>query len=161
MLIAHLPAGYVVTKTLQKRLETQKFFWLGLLGSILPDFDMLYFHFVDNKQTLHHYYWTHIPAFWFCMLAIFCLFGVIVRKVSYWLGIAFFFSTVFLHLILDSIVDHGIKWAYPFSDKSFYFFNIPAKFDWWVWSFIFHPTFLLELAWISIAGIMLYRSYKN
>jgi inner membrane protein len=65
MLIAHLPAGYILGTFARNR-------WPGrsgvmaaaMLGSVFPDIDMLYFHFVDGRQTHHHAYITHWPLFW-------------------------------------------------------------------------------------------------
>lgn len=162
MLFAHIPAGYILTKTLQKKLNVSKYLWIGLLGSMLPDFDMLYFYFVDNKQTLHHAYWFHVPFFWLCLLGIVIIFNTFLKKTSTKLFSIFLFSGVFLHLILDSIIEHGIKWFYPFFDKSVYFVTIPAVYDWWAWSFIFHPSFITEISIITAAGYVFYKeNYKK
>lgn len=36
----------------------------AMLGSVVPDLDMVYFHFVDGGRTHHHAYVTHWPLFW-------------------------------------------------------------------------------------------------
>ncbi len=69
MFIAHLPAGYVLTRHLLDRAPagdalSRRILAFGLLASVLPDFDLLYFYLIDNRQTLHHLYWPHLPAFW-------------------------------------------------------------------------------------------------
>ena len=74
MFIAHLPAGYLLTRfVVVKRgmahipsFQYRTFMALGLIGSLLPDVDMLYFYLIDNRQHLHHGYWTHIPLSGLC-----------------------------------------------------------------------------------------------
>ena len=62
MLTAHLPAGYVLAR-LARRPETGVMA-AALAGSMVPDLDMLWFHFVDNGSIHHHRYWPHIPLIW-------------------------------------------------------------------------------------------------
>lgn len=67
MFIAHLPAGYLCAKLTSRRSESpyrRLIFWSIVIGSVLPDVDMFYFHLIDNRQTHHHLYWTHLPSFW-------------------------------------------------------------------------------------------------
>ena len=63
-----------------------------------------------------------------------------------------------LHFALDSIVG-GISWLYPFIDYDLSLFTVPATHDFWVWSFVFHWTFLLEIAVIVAAGILLCKEH--
>lgn len=160
MFIGHLPAGYILTDFLQKRLNTKRFLWLGLLASILPDFDLLYFYFVDNKQTLHHDYWIHVPFYWLCIgLATFVCLSLF--RQSHLFGAAtIFFANIFLHLFLDTIAG-GIAWLYPLSEHSFFLVTVPARYQPWYLSFVFHWTFLLETGVIIWAIVIRIRKRKE
>ena len=53
--IAHLPAGYLLTKTIFSRtLGARAVMAAALLGSITPDLDLLYFYTLDARQRHHH-----------------------------------------------------------------------------------------------------------
>lgn len=70
MIIGHLASGYVYSKLLSSRLASHGFatksvMIAGIVGAIAPDFDMLYFYLVDNRQHHHHSYWSHFPIVWF------------------------------------------------------------------------------------------------
>ena len=69
MLIAHLPSGYILSSYMLSPLRRTPVrpVWLliaGTLGGIFPDFDMLYFFFVDHGMVHHHRYATHWPLLW-------------------------------------------------------------------------------------------------
>jgi hypothetical protein len=73
MIIAHLPAGYVVSKLMSPYFEgcgadPKVLLRAGVLGSFAPDFDMAYFYLVDHRQHHHHSYLTHFPIIWFGLL---------------------------------------------------------------------------------------------
>ncbi|MDB6452145.1 hypothetical protein [Falsirhodobacter sp. 20TX0035] len=36
--------------------------------------------------------------------------------------------------------------------------EVPARHDWWVWNFILHPSFGLELILMALAGWTLIRN---
>ena len=150
MLIAHLPAGYLLARRIAPPLaaapgDARRLMGLGLVGSVFPDIDMLYFHLVDRGQTLHHDYWTHIPAFWpAAMLAAAGLLWLARARIPWREGLVFL-AGVFLHLLLDTPAG-GIAWGWPVDLHRVLLIEIPARFDWWVWSFVLHWTFLIELA---------------
>ncbi|HLE41058.1 MAG TPA: metal-dependent hydrolase [Nitrospirota bacterium] len=160
MFIAHLPAGYLWTRYLLRRrfatdvrsLLYRKLMALGLAGSLLPDVDMLYFYFIDNRQHLHHGYWTHIPLYWLALFGMSLLAGRLLDKPSLRPAAAVLFSNVFIHLGLDTVVGK-VRWFAPFSGRDFVLFEVPAQHGWWVWNFMFHWTILLELA-IVIAAVV-------
>jgi inner membrane protein len=161
MFIAHLPAGYIVTKKLQHKTKFYKYLWVGLLASILPDLDLFWFYFVDHRQTEHHEYFTHSPIFWLIILLCSLIILFIFRKLNKATVaiILFFFVNLYLHFILDSIVG-GINWGYPFFDGHVLLYEIAPRYDWWVFNFILHPTFLLEIA-IVIYGFLYYFRKKE
>lgn len=150
MLIAHLPAGYLLTRRIAPlmangRAKARRLMAVGLIGSVLPDIDLLYFYLADGRQTLHHDYWTHIPAFWPAATLIIVLLMMLARVAVPWREIAVFLSAIFLHLALDSFTG-GITWAWPVSQQRFSLIEVPARFEWWVWSFVLHWSFLVEIA---------------
>jgi len=159
MFIGHLPAGYILTKKLQKSGGATKYLWIGLLASILPDIDMVYFYLVDQKQHLHHDYWIHTPFYWILISLFAFLVLKVLKKQKYYLLGFVFFANIFLHLFLDTLVGK-INWFYPFSSKSFSFFEVPAIYDFWVYNFIFHWTFLFEV-FVIFWAITLFLQRKN
>ncbi len=155
MLIAHLPAGYILGRTTRT-----KGAMLGgvLLASVLPDFDMLWFYLVDGGSVLHHRYWTHVPGFWLIVAAI-TLPAVSMLKRS-WLPVATLgFSAILLHLVLDTLVG-SIMWQWPFSRDFFQLATVPATRSHWILSFMFHWSFLVELLICAVA-IILYLRTRN
>ena len=154
MFIAHAPAGFILTKAIQQKADTGKYLILGLVASILPDLDMLYFYFIDNKQHMHHTYMTHVPFNWM-ILAIFCFLIIwFFKKREYFLPASIFFSNIFLHFILDSIVGR-IQWLFPVTAKPFFLFDVPALYSHWIYNFLYHWTFFLEIIIILFALILL------
>jgi len=149
MFIGHLPAGYIVTRQAmrgrpQADAAAGRLLALGLVASVLPDFDLVYFYLIDNRQTLHHHYWTHLPAFWAAVAVPTLAIAALLRRPAALLAWLVFHANVFLHLVLDTVVGH-VLWLYPFSADSVVLFDVPARHGWWVWNFVLHWTFLFEL----------------
>lgn len=159
MFLAHLPAGYLLTKQIQRRMHEMKYLWIGVVASVLPDIDLLYFYFIDHRQTLHHEYWTHLPIFWLTLWVAITIGNRYFKNRIVSIVLLIFFSNVFLHLILDTFVG-GISWLYPWSSKSFFLVTVPAAHTFWAFSFLTHWSFLVELAIIVWAAAVLLRS-KN
>lgn len=161
MLIAHLPAGYILFKALNKKQIYQEKFkktllWGILLGSILPDFDTLWFYFISNRSEVHHSYWTHTPFFWTAL----CVVVYVVSKFLKMRNVSVFtfgiWISVILHLVLDTIAGQ-IRWAWPFSNRAIQLVEIPPAHSWWVISFIVHWTFYLEVGLIILAWLLFFR----
>lgn len=159
MFIAHLPAGLLLTQVLIKgasstELSKSQYVFLlfaGLTGSILPDFDLLYYLLIDNQQHWHHDYWTHMPYYWTCLF----LFALVYCKMIQANRLVFsalliLYLNVILHLVLDTLVG-GIYWLYPMNDTYLSLVEIRPRFDWWVLNFVLHWTFALELTIIILA----------
>ena len=130
---------------------------VGLFFSIAPDLDLFWFYLVSDKRIPHHQYITHQPLFWVALFGAGLLISLVLRK-SYWriyLGVGF--AAVMLHLVLDSIAAE-IYWLAPFSDFHLNAVRVPARYDWWVWNFLLHWTFIIELAICLIAGLLLHNS---
>jgi inner membrane protein len=150
VILAHLPAGYILARATTN--PRGPLLWAALAGAVFPDFDMFWFHFVDNASIHHHRYWVHVPGFWVIIgiLALFALRG----RLRAWA--AMFLASVMIHLGLDSI-GGGIMWLWPWSDHLFSALIVPATQSHWVLSFILHWSFLLELAIIAIAATLWFR----
>lgn len=152
MLTAHLPSGYVLARSLPKGVPL--LVPVALIGAVLPDIDMFWFHLVDERAVHHHRYWVHIPAFWLAVAAI----GL---PLAWWLGhlrtAAVFFAAILLHLILDTI-GGGIMWGVPFSDRLYELVTVPPDYSHWIISFVLHWTFLAEVAiWLAALTFWLRR----
>lgn len=149
MLIAHLPSGYLLGRSLGARGPVMA---AALTGAVAPDLDMLWFTFVDSSIH-HHRFWPHIPAIW-AGIALIAL-PVIATRRRHWLAAAAtFFAAVLMHLILDTLTG-GIMWLWPFSDHLFTLVTVPATHSHWILSFMLHWTFLAEIA-LCIAALMLF-----
>ena len=158
MFIGHLPSGYLLYRYCKKKWgnSTNKTLTSALLGSIFPDFDMLYFYLVDNRAHLHHSYWTHIPIYWFLCHLLISLILIVKRKCLFNLTNIFFIA-IYIHLLLDSMVG-GILWLYPFSNNYLSLFIVPAVYEPWVLNFIFHWTFTFEIALVSFSILFLIKN---
>jgi inner membrane protein len=156
MFLAHLPAGYLMARRLAPRLDhdprrARRLAALCITAAVLPDIDLLYFYLVDGRQTPHHDYWTHIPAFWLlAAAAVVALIRVARAKVP-WSPVAALLAGVFLHLALDTVTG-GVAWLYPYDTARIALIDVPARFDGWVWNFVLHWSFLIELAVLAWAA---------
>lgn len=165
MFVGHIPAGYVTTKILlDSRIagdiqsdRRKRILYLGILAAILPDLDIAYFYLIDNRQHLHHGYWTHIPFCWAGIFALWFMLSRIFHAVRFGICGAVVSINLFLHLFLDTIVGK-IRWLYPFSDRDFFFFHVPAVHKWWVANFVFHWTFLFEIFLVAVAVCFFMKS---
>lgn len=160
MFMAHMPAGYIVSRHLLPKLHSginaQAVIAAGMLGAIAPDFDLFYFFLVDHHQHHHHTYWTHLPIFWIT-LSTASLATLLLRPKSTIAASTFALAlNGFGHLLLDSIVG-DIWWLAPLVDRPYSLFHVRRAFDpWWV-NFIVNPSFGLEIA-IVVYALVLWRS---
>lgn len=161
MFIAHLPAGYLVARWLSKdQPHRNALIATGLVASVLPDTDLLWFYLVDQRQTPHHAYVFNWPLFWVA-----CAAGALsVAWFMKWGQVKPFIGITLACLLLDMVLDSvaaEISWLQPFADYEVNLVSVPARFDWWVWSFVFHWTFLLEITTVLAAGITLWRDKRH
>ncbi|MGA0615865.1 metal-dependent hydrolase [Paracoccus sp. KR1-242] len=156
MFIAHLPAGYLMTRHFAiKRPHRRLLILTGLCASILPDLDLLWFYLIDGRQTAHHAYLFHAPLFWIFMgiLAFIITRLTRCRKAEPFIWVALL--AILLHMVLDSVAAE-IAWLKPFSAYEVNLVQVPARYGWWVWNFVLHWTFLLEIGIVAIAGMTLW-----
>lgn len=153
MLTAHLPSGYILGRTP----PVAGLMPVAILGAVLPDFDILFFYFIDDRAFNHHYYWVHLPIFWVCVAAI-------VLPLLAWKGYLkaglVFFAAILMHLLLDTI-SGGIAWGLPFDDKLFSLVTVPATQSHWILSFMVHWTFLFEIVIWAVAGVLFWRQMRG
>ena len=154
MFIGHLPGAYLVLKPLQRHLPPLAFA-AGLVGSVLPDLDLIWFYFVDNRAFHHHAYLTHRPVLWGTVL----LLGLLLRRFHHLAGtyIAMLATGALMHLCLDSIAG-AVTWGWPLSDHTTTLATVPATHDHWIKSFLNHWTFKVELALCVLAAAVWWRS---
>ncbi|WP_415880770.1 metal-dependent hydrolase [Methylomonas sp. TEB] len=149
MIIAHLPAGYIVSTLFFRQFEKPvvsgtAFLRAGLLGSIAPDLDMLYFYGVDHRAHPHHSYFSHFPCVWLllCVLAICCFYRF--RQRSWPLLAVIFAVNGMLHMLLDYI-STNIYWLAPIVNRPFALFAVPTIYQTWWLNFLLHRSFVLEI----------------
>lgn len=154
MIIGHAPAGYLLAKIVYGRKSSvpARYVWVLVAASILPDLDLLYFYIIDNRAHNHHDYWTHIPLYWLALYYLAMMAAMMFDKLVIIIYATLLLSGVMLHLLLDTITG-GIQWAYPFSNQHYTVIKVPAVYDWWVFNFVVHWTFLLELILLGLAGL--------
>lgn len=148
--IAHLPAGYLLTKRIEAGWRTSRLMPLGLAASVLPDLDLIRFYVVDHRQVLHHEYWTHVPFWWVTIGVAWYLGLAALRRRLAGARSAAFFGNIFLHLALDTVVG-GVAWLAPFSGHVSTLVTVPAGHRWWVSNFVLHWTFVIELIVVARA----------
>jgi inner membrane protein len=146
LLIAHLPAAYLAAKG-ARAVGGDRTLAVGIvLGGILPDLDMLWFHFVDGGSVHHHEYLTHRPILWLAVLAL----GLVLRK-AFLSGIGI---GGLLHMALDTIAG-AIVWGWPVWSEPTTLVVVPATRAHWVASFLAHWTIRVEIA-ICVAAAVLF-----
>lgn len=165
MFIAHLPAGYLATRSVLQRHPVPaplrgRLLALGMAASVLPDLDLLWFYFVDQRRNVHHAYLPHLPLFW---LALFAAAALVLRLRgagrTTWLAAMIVAANILLHLLLDTIAG-GIRWLWPFSRAELVVVHVPARYDPWVLNFVLHWTFALELVILAAALVVGWRSRR-
>jgi inner membrane protein len=154
--IAHLPAGDLATRLILHRhpMPTQlrrRLLALGMIASVLPDLDLLWFYFVDHRRQVHHAYLPHLPLAWMALFGAAALvMGMRRARRTAWLAMLVFAVNILLHLVLDTTAG-GIRWLWPFSNAEFAMSHVEARHQVWYLNFVLHWTFALELAIVAVA----------
>jgi len=151
MLTAHIPSGYCLARLVSRPVPL--LMPAALVGAVFPDFDLLFFYFVDNRAIHHHRYWVHVPAFWAVVAA---LATPVLTRLGYGRTGAVSFGAIVTHLVLDSL-NGGIMWLYPFDETLYRLITVPVAHSHWVLSYALHWSFALELAIWAVAGAMYLR----
>jgi inner membrane protein len=161
--IAHLPAGYLSSRLIERRIPLAGAAPALWLGSVFPDVDLLWFYVVDKGAVHHHAYVTHLPAVWLSLVVLIALIAAVSgrRAQSGRAGrtltvAAAFVSGALLHCVLDTFVG-DVRWLWPWSSEAFSLFTVPARYEWWVLSFLLHWTFAVEVVLCALAAIVWWR----
>lgn len=151
MITAHLPAGYVLARAQDWRGAV---LWAALLGAIFPDFDLLFFYFVDDRAIHHHRYWVHAPAFALACSAVALAFANCFAK-AWTAPVVAFGLAWLLHIILDSLTG-GIMWLWPVSGDLYRLIDVPGRDGvHFLVAFLTHWTIVFEiLIWITALGLL-------
>lgn len=159
MFIAHLPAGYILTKVMPPKKKSAALWATGLFFAIAPDLDLVYFYLFSARKIPHHAYISHWPILWLALAGAVFILSLLLHKRSWRPFIAIGLANVLLHLVLDSIAAE-IYWLAPFSGMYVNLVEVPARYAWWVYSFILHWTFGIELL-ICLAAVVLFISSRR
>ncbi len=122
----------------------------GVISALLPDIDLVVFLFPTLKNIFgKHRGLTHYPIIYIPIVILLFIFIGRVYTLILALGI-------FLHLAHDSLwIGSGIQWRWPFSKKSYKFFNIERPYEpgpnVWIKEFYLRPTRVV----ISEVGVFL------
>ncbi len=146
MFIGHLPGAYILTTIVPRELP-KGVFTAFLVGSVIPDVDMAWFHLVDSSVH-HHHLITHRPALWGVLACV----GFALR----WPWIAALAVGALVHCVLDTIAG-DIMWLWPFSDRGFQAVVVPATHDHYIKSFLAHWTFKVELLICVVAALLWWK----
>jgi len=160
MIIAHLPAGYIVSTLLFPRMQNygvsrQGFIRAGLFGAVAPDLDMIYFYCFDERAHPHHSYYSHFPMVWLLLLMLSAFWLHTAKRKKLPLLAVIFTVNGLLHMFLDFIASN-IYWLAPFVNKPFSLITVPRLYEPWWLNFILHRAFGVEIA-IVILAIYLWR----
>lgn len=152
MFIAHLPAGWLATRALRDAGARRAL----MVGAVAPDLDLVWWWLVDHGAVHHHRYLTHLPAVW-ALAALVCI--ATLRHGPRRVTLAFCLG-VLLHIALDTVAG-DVAWLWPASDRLFSLVTVPPTRGHWVWSFLTHWTFALELLVVVTAAGWWARSARR
>ncbi|MGC1495807.1 MAG: metal-dependent hydrolase [Sulfitobacter sp.] len=156
MFIAHLPTGYLLGHSLRSVFDRSARIAL-VVGSILPDFDLMRFYFFDAQMIHHHTYLSHRPIIWAAML----LLGLLLsKKCAAGAMLTAFGLGGLLHMALDSIAG-AIDWGWPLFSFAAPLIVVPATHDNWILSFLLHWTFAMELVLCTAAYVVWSNARKQ
>lgn len=157
MFIGHLPAGYLVTDALLRgrrvpEAARRRLLAAGLMASVAPDLDLLYFYLLSDRQRVHHEFLPHLPLAWVpvLMAAAVVLAAARAGRMA-WLVLVIVALNLLGHLALDTTAG-GIQWLWPFSRTEFVIAHVEARYQPWFLNFVLHWTFALELLLAALAA---------
>ena len=168
MLIAHAPAGYLLTRVLSATLfktsvepnRRNRFYQVlmaaGVIGAIFPDIDLLYQMVFDPGCVSHHLYCTHFPLFWIAVWSTLFAVGMILKTPRLVIAGSIFCANSLLHCVLDTLTGE-IYWFAPFSHIGLNVFTVANVHVWWVRNYVDHWTFLVEIGITTVAMLVFLR----
>jgi hypothetical protein len=168
MLFAHGPAGYLLTHVLARTAysdivdpqRTDRLYQVlmvaGVVGAICPDFDFIYHIFIDSDRTSHHKYITHLPLFWMGLWGVLFAIGQWRKDRSFCAVVTTFCASAVLHLAFDTLTGK-VYWFAPISRAGLNIFKVADVNVWWVKNYVYHWTFLIEVAITTVAMVVFLR----
>ena len=164
MMVAHLPAGYLLTAGAlsstgaDKQPRARLLFAIGLIASVAPDVDGLLWAGVKltgRPVPHHHAYPTHWPLVWLMLVLVVAVVAVVLKNRTALGGAAVAGLNLALHGVLDSVAS-PMAWGAPFSDATWEMVRVPPTHgDKWVLSMLDHWTFGLEVGLVVLAAVVL------
>jgi len=120
----HGIAAYGIGKLFPKPVMTRKVFTLGIVSSMLPDLDVIAFHFgVGWDNMWSHRGFTHsiFAALIWCIILLLVFHWNDKRKATFQIGSYYFLATM-SHGILDALTNggNGIAFFAPFSAERYF-----------------------------------------
>jgi len=109
------------------RVVSRRLMVMGMLCSMLPDLDVLSFHFgVRYDSILGHRGWTHSILF---ALMVGCMFAALAKplQTTRWKAFTFLSLATVSHGVLDAMTTggHGVAFFWPLSDERYF---LPFRF---------------------------------
>lgn len=163
-MIAHLPAGYMLTVGMlsatgaDKKPRARLLFVVGLVASVAPDVDGLIWAAVKlagRPAPHHHDYPTHWPLAWLALVLVVVVVAAVLRNRTALIAAAVVGLNLALHGLLDSVAS-PMAWGAPFSDAKWEMVTVPPIHDEkWVLSMLDHWTFGIEVGLVVAAGVLL------
>lgn len=150
MFLAHLPAGFLLTDSLCQRTrlrhwpQQRALLLAGLLGSVFPDSDILWAHWVDQNRFYHHLYWVHWPLFWLALMAGGAALAGWLRSRFIVALVLLFGLNALLHIGLDAI-NREVWWGMPFVKHPVKLIDVPMTHQQRLLDYVYHWTFALEV----------------
>lgn len=120
----HAIAAYGLGKLFPKEVMNRKVFTLGIISSMLPDLDVIAFHFdVSWDSMLSHRGLTHsiLFALVWALILLLVFHQETLSKKKFQLGSYYFLATI-SHGLLDGLTNggNGIAFFAPFSDERYF-----------------------------------------
>ena len=135
MVLAHFPAGYLLSQRVSLPREAHFAFWFG---SIAPDFDLVFTLFFPTIS--HRLYPTHIPLF-YALLSIAFLIINQSRRSQWSILSLYFLLGCWLHLLLDSPT--GLLLLFPINTQRIQLTQSRMSFIEYFQSSAFYLEFLI------------------
>jgi membrane-bound metal-dependent hydrolase YbcI (DUF457 family) len=164
MILAHLPAGYLLSALSYQRFKPSGvvrslYLSAGMFGAVAPDLDMIYFYGFDHRAHPHHSYFSHFPITWLILLIFALIWLKNADRKNAALLMTVFAANGLLHMLLDYCASN-IYWLAPFVMKPFSLLTVDRLYEPWWLNFLLHRSFLLEIA-IIVWAVCLGRRNRN
>ena len=158
----HSIVGYTISKVASKS-HSKKLILLAILSSILPDIDVLTFHFgIPYESPFGHRGFTHSILFAFIWAV--CLVYVFGKNQKKLYFLVIFFSTI-SHGVLDAMTTggRGVGFFVPFDDERYFFpfrmikvspLNVSHFFSEWGWQVILSEIMFIAIPCLIVLVIL-------